>query len=130
MFDQVDGLVRLLAVKELLGYGCTWDPGRVPTVPSHACAHAPLLRGHCPRGPWLYEVVNATLLEACLRYLARIVDALKKRINLDGSLQPTHGLVPCSLDLFLVATFEFILQLILAQRVHILKIILIQFLAL
>ncbi len=72
-----------------------------PQAPSHArsTARCFCLAGTSSRGPWKYRVVNAKLLEECSRQRARVVDALEKRINLNGSLQPTQGLLHCSLDL-------------------------------
>ena len=54
-------------------------------------------------------------IEACSRQRARVVGALAERSTLDGSLmpvdlQPVQSFLYCSLDLLLVATFEFVLS--------------------
>ena len=55
------------------------------------------------------------LIKACSRQRARVVDALEERSTLNGSLvpvdlQPVQSFLYCSLDLLLVATFEFVLS--------------------
>ena len=64
------------------------------------------------------EVAHAKLLEACSRQRARVVDALLCQLIL---LQPIQSLLHCSLDLFLVATFELIPRLLLVQSVRKMK---------
>ena len=54
-------------------------------------------------------------IKACSRQRARVVDVLKARSTLNGSLmpaalQPVQSFLYCSLDLLLVATFEFVLS--------------------
>ena len=62
------------------------------------------LAGTSPRGPWNAEVVHAKLLEARSRQRTRVVDALKKEINLMHNEKE-----------FLAATFEFAHQQLLVQ---------------
>ena len=60
----------------------------LPPAPSHARSSAQCLclAGTLHEAPEITEVAYAKLLEACLRQRTRVVDALAKRIILNGSL--------------------------------------------